>query len=426
MRFLPKLLNKAIHKGQISLKGPDGSVQVIGGKEPGPEVAIHITDPKLDWKIALNPELYAGEAYMYGGLVMEKGTIYNLLELFFVNKRTFDLTPNQIFWKTIMRKLRRFHQHNPISRARANVQHHYDIGNDLYRLFLDADMQYSCGYFEHGNESLEDAQLVKKRHIASKIQVRDGQRILDIGCGWGGLGLYLGHLADVEVVGVTLSKEQLAIAQKRAELAGVADRVSFQLMDYREVTGSFDRIVSVGMLEHVGVGHLDEYFMTVRDRMGPEGLALIHTISGKSPPGITSQFLTKYIFPGGYSPSLSEAVAAVERTGLWALDVEVWRKHYGWTLQHWKERCEAKRDEIIALYDEPFYRMWEFYLSACEGAFMYGSSHVIQMQLARERAAAPLTRDYIAKEAETIRAKESEFLPRIADTAERAFEALKG
>ncbi len=413
MWLLPRLLKKAIHKGTLRLKGPDGQVEVIGGQEDGPEISIHIMDSSYDWKIAINPELYAGEAYMNGALIIEEGDIYSFLELFFINKKNFDLTASQIFWKSIARKLRRFKQHNPIWRAKANAQHHYDIGNELYELFLDEDMQYSCAYFRHGNESLEEAQIAKKRHVAAKLNLQDGQRVLDIGCGWGGLSLYLSQVADVEVTGVTLSREQIDVARERAAAASLSDRVNFKLCDYREISGKFDRIVSVGMLEHVGVGYLDEYFLNVRDRMTEDGLALIHSISSKAPPGVTGPFLAKYIFPGGYSPSLSEAITAVEHSGLWALDIEIWRKHYGWTLREWRRRCEENKQAIISLYDERFYRMWEFYLAACEGAFMHGASHVFQMQLARTRDAVPLTRSYIEDQTELLIKREAEFLPRL-------------
>ena len=422
LRFLPKLLKKAIHKGTLSLRGPDGESQVIGGGEDGPDVAIHITDRKYDWKIALNPELYTGEAYMDGHLIVESGDIYSLLELFFINKRNFDLTANQIYWKTIARKLRRFHQHNPITRARSNVKHHYDLGNDLYRLFLDKDLQYSCAFYKEGGETLEEAQLLKKRHLAAKLDLKDGQKVLEIGCGWGGLSLYLSQIADVEVTAVTLSKDQIDIARKRADALGLGSRVKFEFLDYREVEGKFDRIISVGMLEHVGVGHLGEYFLNVRDRLTPDGLALIHSISSKAPPGITGPFLAKYIFPGGYSPSLSETYENVEKSGLWALDMEIWRKHYGWTLREWRDRCLQNKDQIIDMYDERFFRMWEFYLAACEGAFMYGASHVFQMQLSRSRSAVALSRDYIAANFAAIKEREPQFLSKLAGATDKAFE----
>jgi cyclopropane-fatty-acyl-phospholipid synthase len=425
MRFLPKLFSKVIRKGRLTLVGPDGVHHEFVGAEAGPAVTIRIAEASLDWKIFINPELRAAEAFMDGTLKVDGGEVYPLLELIFLNKRHFDMSPGQVFWNGIARAFRRFMQHNPIARARANARHHYNTGNAFYRLWLDGDMQYSCAYFPTGAETLEQAQVLKKRHIAAKLGLRPGQRVLDIGCGWGGLALYLAAAADVEVTGVTLSDAQLAIATARAREAGLADRVRFELRDYREVTEKFDRVVSVGMLEHVGITELPHYFMQVRDNLKPDGVALIHSISGKSPPGITGAFLRKYIFPGGYAPSVSEAVASVERAGLWLLDSEILRTHYALTLMHWRRRFLARRAEVLELYDERFARMWEFYLAACECAFRFGSSHVFQFQLARERDAMPLTRDYIAEEEQMLAAREPRFLRRIEEATARVFSEVK-
>ncbi len=420
MRFLPKLFAKAIRKGRLTLKGPDG-YECSFGDGDGPTATIRIDDPSLDWKIFLNPELKAAEAYMDGGLVVEDGGAWDLLSVFFVNKRSFDMSPTQIFWNSLARRLRRFMQHNPIAQARSNVAHHYDLGNAFYRMWLDWDMQYSCGYFPDGDEALAEAQTLKKRHICAKLGLEPGQKVLDIGCGWGGMGLYLAAVADVDVVGVTLSTEQHAIANARAAAAGLADRCRFELKDYRHVDETFDRIVSVGMLEHVGVGHLGEYFLKVRDCLKPDGVALIHTISTKAPPGITGPFLRKYIFPGGYAPSLSELALSVERSGLWITDCEVWRVHYADTLRIWRDRFEGRRAEVEAMYDERFARMWEFYLAASEGAFRYGSSNVIQVQLGRERDAMPLHRDYVAAAAAELAAREATELPQLRAATAQAF-----
>lgn len=413
MRLLPKLLGKAVKAGTLVLRGPDGFEQVFGdGGEP--RVTMRIVDPSLDWKIALNPELKAAEAYMDGGLVIEDGGhIHDLLSLFFHNKKHFDLTPSQIFWRGLARKFRRTMQHNPLAKARSNVVHHYDIGNDFYRMWLDPDLQYSCGYWEDGVETLEDAQTAKKRHIAAKLALEPGQRVLDIGCGWGGMALYLASVADVHVTGVTLAEEQLTVARRRAEILGLQDRVEFRLQDYREVPETFDRVVSVGMLEHVGVGHLTEYFLNVRNRLGPDGVALIHSISSKAPPGVTGPFIRKYIFPGGYAPSLSETFDSIEKSGLWTLDTEIWRVHYAKTLAEWRARFDAVRGQAVEMYDEKFARMWELYLSSCELVFSHGASMVFQIQLGRERDAVPLTRDYLVAEKTRLAAKEAEFLPGI-------------
>lgn len=422
MFSLNGLLEKVIKRGRLTLVDAKGKTHRFGGVAPGPEVAIRFTNPSVPRRILLNPELNAAEAYMDGGLVVDEGSIHDLIRLFFANKREFDLSPSQIFWRGVARGFRRFQQNNVLTRARANVKAHYDIGEEIYRLFLDDDMQYSCAYFPTGEETLEEAQTQKKRHIASKLCLKDGQRLLDIGCGWGGLGLYLAHVADIEMVGVTLSERQLAVARRRAEILGVSDRVRFELIDYREVREQFDRVVSVGMLEHVGAPHLAAYFLNVRDRLQPDGLALIHSISTKAPPGVTGPFLRKHIFPGGYAPSLSEIVSAVERSGLWSLDCEIWRCHYGHTLRHWRDRFAANRDRAAEVMDERFCRMWELYLSMCECVFMQGASNVVQVQLGRERDSAPLTRDYIGLEKDRIAAREAGFLERVVASAKQALE----
>jgi cyclopropane-fatty-acyl-phospholipid synthase len=395
LRFLPNLLRRAIKVGAMTMIGPDGSRVDMGERDGSDRVVIRINDPKLDWMIPLNPELHTAEAYMDGGLEVVEGDIYDLLVLFYRNRRQFDRSATQIFWHSLSRRLRRLQQHNSLSTARAHVKHHYDLKDELFELFLDEDKQYSCAYFPTGKETLEQAQSAKRRHIIRKLNLSDGQSVLDIGCGWGGLALEIAATANVSVTGVTLSDNQARIAGERAARAGMADRVKFIVRDYREVTEKFDRVVSVGMLEHVGARNLGEYFINVRNRLGPDGVALVHSISTKSPPGITGPFIRKYIFPGGYSPSLSEIVAAVELSGLWTLDVEVWRKHYGYTLREWRRRFAANRRKAVEMYDERFARMWEFYLAACEGVFMYGSSNVVQLQLGRERDGVPLTRDYL-------------------------------
>jgi cyclopropane-fatty-acyl-phospholipid synthase len=422
MLSLYGFLDKAIKTGRLTMTDAGGAVHVFGGREPGPEAAIRFTSKAAEWKILLNPELNAAEAYMDGELVVDSGSIHDLIKVFYANKRQFDLSPGQIFWSGLSRKIRRFQQDNVLSRSRANVKAHYDIGEDLYRLFLDRDMQYSCAYFPDGTETVEEAQTLKKRHLAAKLCLKDGQRLLDIGCGWGGLGLYLAHVADIEVVGVTLSERQLAVARRRAEILGVSDRVRFELIDYREVTETFDRVVSVGMLEHVGAPYLPAYFLNVRDRLGPDGLALIHSISTKSPPGTTGPFIRKYIFPGGYAPSLSETVAAIEPTGLWLLDCEIWRCHYGYTLAQWRERFLAKRDKAVEIMGERFCRMWELYLSIAECVFLQGSSNVFQLQLGRERDVAPITRTYIEAEEALIAERETEFLERVVASAHQALD----
>ena len=291
--------------------------------------------------------------------------------------------------------VRKVQQSNRLGEAQRNVAHHYDLGNEFYRLFLDRNMLYSCAYFRSDDESLEEAQRNKLRLIAAKLNLQPGQRVLDIGCGWGDLALYLAQLENVEVVGVTLSTEQQALASKRAEEMGLGDRVRFELLDYRKVESRFDRIVSVGMFEHVGVHHYDEFFGKVNELMPDDGLMLLHSIGHMSPPGMASPWYRKYIFPGAYSPALSEVFEVIERNHLWCLDLEFLRLHYALTLRHWCERFEANRDKVVAMYDERFARMWEFYLISAEMMFRTGSQLVFHMQLSRKRDAAPIRRDYM-------------------------------
>jgi len=407
MRFLPLLLRRVIHTGTLTLIDPDGASEVFTGAKPGPSVTIRVTDPALDRKLLANPELRFAEAYMDGGIVIAPQDLRDVLRLFKLNKRRLNRTPSQAIFRRAARVAKRIMRNNPL-RSRRNVAAHYDIGNDLYRLFLDTDMQYSCAYFPNGDETLEQAQLAKKRHIAAKLLLKPGQRVLDIGCGWGGMALYLAQVADVEVLGVTLAEEQLKVARERTAAAGLSDRVRFELQDYRSVDQSFDRIVSVGMLEHVGATNLGTYFKTVYDRLTPDGVALIHSIMRTNASGVTSPFTAKYIFPGGYIPAVSETVAAVENSRLWLQDCEIWRKHYGFTIEEWAKRFAANRDRAKAMYDERFCRMWELYLAGAESSFRDGRMAVMHLQLGHQRDAAPLSRDYLAVETERLKAREAE------------------
>lgn len=417
MSLLDPILHKAIHAGRLTVTKLDGKQMTFGGAEPGPDAKIRFTDPTVERQILLNPELAGPEAYMDEKFVIEDGTLHDLVRIFMINRERLNHTPAQRFWQEMAHRFRFIQQYNPVGRAKKNVEAHYDIGEDIYRLFLDRDMQYSCAYFPTGEETLEEAQTLKKRHIAAKLQLRDGQKLLDIGCGWGGMGLYLAHVADIEVLGVTLSENQLKVARRRAEILGVGDRVRFELMDYREVKEKFDRIVSVGMLEHVGANYLREYFTTVNRHMDGDGVALIHAISSKAPPGGSNAFLHKYIFPGGYTPSLSETMTAIENSNLWLLDCEILRMHYGYTLNHWRRRFEANRQTAAQVMDERFCRMWEIYLSMCEATFMDGSSNVFQLQLGHRRDAVPITRTYLEEEERRIAALEPEFLERVVASA---------
>jgi len=390
-----KLLKRIIRKGMLHLTDADGNVHTIGGTAPGPMCGIRLHDRRLHTRLAVNPRLYIGEAYMDGTLTIEDGTLRDFFDLVGTNAEAFEGSPWQAFFDRMVHLGRPLQQFNPLYRARRNVAHHYDLSDRLYELFLDKDQQYSCAYFRNDNESLEEAQENKKRHIASKLLLQPGQRVLDIGCGWGGMALHLARVADCEVTGITLSERQHAVATRRAEEAGLSHRVRFHLRDYREETERYDRIVSVGMFEHVGALHHRRYFAAIKDMLTDDGVALLHSIGRMEPPGSTNAWLRKYIFPGGYSPALSETMAAVERTGLWVTDMEILRVHYAKTLAEWKRRFDANREEILRLYDERFVRMWEFYLLACESSFLYWRQMVFQIQLAKRPDAVPLTRDYM-------------------------------
>ncbi len=395
MFLLKNLMRRFVQTGTLTVIDAGGKSHIFSGK-PGPEVTIKLHDPKLYRQLFLHPELRAGEAYMDGTLTIEKGTIRDFLTFAMINRRGLRTHPVQKFLNTGLKRIRKLHQRNDKKSAKAHVQHHYDLSNELYKLFLDKDMNYSCAYYTSPDDTLETAQQNKLRHIASKLDLKPGQRVLDIGCGWGGMALYLAANADVEVLGVTLSKEQHALATERAKERGLDNRVRFELMDYREVQGTFDRIVSVGMFEHVGVAHYEEYFRHIRTLLKPDGVALVHSIGRKGGPNSTGAWIRKYIFPGGYSPALSEALASVERSGMWVTDIEILRLHYAKTLSAWEQRFQSNRAKITALMDERFCRMWEFYLISSELVFSHGGHMNFQMQLTRDVHTLPMTRDYLA------------------------------
>lgn len=390
-----QLLKRIIRKGVLRMYDAHGTLHVAGGIEPGPESCIRLHDRRLHTRLALNPRLHIGEAYMDGTLTIEDGTLRDFFDVLGVNAEVFEGSPWQSLFDRVVRFGRPLQQFNPLRRSRRNVAHHYDLSDRLYELFLDRDRQYSCAYFRNDNESLEVAQENKKRHIAAKLLIEPGQKVLDIGCGWGGMALHLAREADCEVTGITLSERQHAVATRRAEEAGLSHRVRFFLRDYREETERYDRIVSVGMFEHVGAVHYRRFFSKVKDLLTDDGIALVHSICRMEPPGSTNPWIRKYIFPGGYTPALSETMAAVERTGLWVTDMEILRLHYARTLAEWMRRFDANRDEIRRLYDDRFIRMWEFYLLACESSFRYWRQMVFQIQLSKTLEAAPLTRDYM-------------------------------
>jgi Cyclopropane fatty acid synthase and related methyltransferases len=395
-RLLDNYLKGLIRTGALTLTLPDGTTRRFGpGGPDAPDVAVSIADVATLKALATNPQLALGEAYMDERLTIGGDDLHGLLELVLRNLRDGHDSGLSKLQSALRDLTRGIAQRNPAARSKANVAHHYDLSGALYDLFLDEDRQYSCAYFKTPEDSLEQAQHQKKAHIAGKLRLEPGMKVLDIGCGWGGMGLTLARDYGAEVLGVTLSEEQLKIARARAEAAGLSDRVRFELMDYRAVSGQFDRIVSVGMFEHVGAPNFRTYFGKVEELLKPDGVALIHTIGRFTPPGSTNPWITRYIFPGGYIPALSEVMDAVEHTGLVSTDVEIWRLHYAYTLRHWYDRFMARRDEAAALYDERFVRMWKFYLVASEQTFRFAGQCVFQLQLARDQNAVPLTRDYL-------------------------------
>ncbi|HWA61599.1 MAG TPA: cyclopropane-fatty-acyl-phospholipid synthase family protein [Caulobacteraceae bacterium] len=387
-------IRSLVRSGDLTVRLPGGRT-VAAGDGTGPHVAIAIADRLTIARIMAKPSLGIGEAYMDGRLTLQAGTIHDLVDLgvrnLMARPRRKRAGPLKRWWARLTR------QANARAAARRNVRRHYDLSVDLYRRFLDQDLQYSCAYFERPGMTLDEAQAAKKRHIAAKLLLKEGQSVLDIGCGWGGLALTLAGEAGVVVDGVTLSTEQLQLAKARAEAAGLAGRARFSLTDYRDVAGPYHRIVSVGMFEHVGQPNYQTYFDQVARLLKDDGVALIHSIGRSEGPSTTDPFTAKYIFPGGYIPALSEVLPAVERAGLRVTDIEILRLHYAETLRHWRERFWARRNEVAALYDERFCRLWEYYLAGAEAGFRYGGHMVFQLQLARRVDAVPLTRGYMAE-----------------------------
>ena len=392
--LLATLLSRVIRIGRLTLTDAAGRRHVFGGG-PGPAASIRLHDPALHVRLLANPRLYVPEAYMDGTLTIEEGTLYDFIDVLVANDAALEGSRAMRLAAAGKRLLRRLHQYNPMAQSRRNAAHHYDLSDQLYELFLDHDRQYSCAYFRSPGDDIDTAQQNKKRHIAAKLLLRPGQRVLDIGSGWGGLALYLARECGADVTGLTLSEEQLKVANRRAVAAGLVDRVRFHLRDYREESGRYDRIVSVGMFEHVGVNQYPVFFRKLRELLTPDGVALLHAIGRMDGPGSTNPWLRKYIFPGGYSPALSEVVPHAERARLWITDIEILRLHYAETLRAWRSRFEHHRDRIRAIYDERFCRMWEMYLVGSELAFRRGGHLVFQMQLAKQVDAVPLTRDYM-------------------------------
>jgi cyclopropane-fatty-acyl-phospholipid synthase len=399
-------LGRFVRRGTLRFTTARGSVFTVG-EGSGPRVAIRFMTKAAERGVVLDPELKLGEAYMDGTLRVEDGTIADLLAIV-LGQSNDGMPPG---WARLQWWLRFFYrrlqQINVPARARRNVAHHYDLDDHLYSLFLDADRQYSCAYFETPDQSLDDAQLAKKRHLAAKLLLnklpKENQRTLDIGCGWGGLALYLAEHCRTRVTGVTLSREQWKRASERAVEKNLTQSVDFRMLDYRDLREKFDRIVSVGMFEHVGLIFHDAFFRKAAELLSDDGVMLLHSIGRSEGPNVTNPWIAKYIFPGGYIPALSEVLPSIERAGLLITDIEILRLHYAETLQAWRARFLAHRDEVERLYDQRFVRMWEFYLAASEMAFREQAMMVMQIQLTKRQDVVPITRDYIAREEARLR-----------------------
>jgi len=395
MPLIGRFIEKILPVGSITIIQADGGRETYG-PGGGKQVTIRLHDRRAALELFRNPRLKLGELYMEGRVTIEDGTILDLLELI-VGAKPWEQGKRKALGKGKAKWLKRFFRRNDPTRSRRNVAHHYDVGNQLYELFLDRDLQYSCAYFTDPSNSLEQAQEDKKAHIAAKLFLKPGQKVLDIGCGWGGMALYLNRVADVDVLGITLSEEQLKVARRRAEEAGVADRVRFELIDYRHLEGRFDRIVSVGMFEHVGAAHYEEFYAKCRELLTDNGVMLLHTIGKLGGAGQPDPFTDKWIFPGYHLPSISQMASATEKVKLISSDIETLRLHYAYTLREWLKRFTGARDKVVKLYDERFFRMWEFYLAGGIVMFESGAACNYQVQYIRDRRAVPITRDYMAE-----------------------------
>lgn len=399
MRLLSHLLRRFVRNGRLIVLDHTGTAHSFGSGQDGPEVTIRLTDREVEREIFFNPELKAAEAYMDGRLVMEGGgRVVDLLYLFSVNRTGLGAHPVQKALRRAWRAIRVTQQRNRIGEAARNIRHHYDIPPKFYKLWLDPTMTYSCAYYTSPDVGLEQAQIDKLRHIAAKLRLAPGMTVAEIGSGWGALGTFLARNYGVRVTSVTLSPEQCAEARARAEREGVTDLVEFREQDYRHLEGTYDRVVSIAMMEAIGVSEFDTYFSTIKKLTKPGGFALVHCIGRMSPPGTTAPFIRKYIFPGGYVPALSEVFASLERTGTWCADCENLRLHYYWTIRDWRQAYDARRDEAVEMMGDRFCRMWDFYLASVELGFLHGSNFVFQMLLSDKRDDVPVIRDYIVDE----------------------------
>ena len=393
--YLLNFLRKLIKDDGFELVDANKKSHIIGKPKKENPIKLKILDKSLHWKLLMNPDLYLGEGYMDGSIVIENGTLTEFLDIALKNvgrKHTNEIS-------NILGKFRRVYRYltnlNLIGKSKENVAHHYDISEKFYDLFLDEKRQYSCAYFKNEDDTLEIAQNNKIDHIIKKLNLKPNQKVLDIGCGWGTLAIDIAKKTQCEVVGITLSENQLEYAKKKAKEMNLENQVEFRLADYRQLNEKFDRVVSVGMFEHVGRNFYKKYFNIVYDFLNEDGVALIHTIGSVNPPRPPQPWITKYIFPGGYTPSLSEVSAPIEKSGLILSDIEVLRTHYQHTLRNWKDRFMSKKEHVLEMFDEKFFRMWEFYLVSCEMAFKWGDQVVFQLQLTKKLKATPITRDYI-------------------------------
>jgi len=392
---LARFLNKLFKKDGFILIDAETKQYIIGSPENKNPIKIKLLDKKLHYKLLFRPDLYFGEAYSNGSIIIENGSLTDFLDLALMNIGRSELN----FFSQLLNKLSGTYRYltnfNFIKKSKMNVAHHYDLSDGLYDLFLDPKKQYSCAYFKNENDSLETAQNNKIQHIIKKLNIKPNQKILDIGCGWGSLVIDIAKSINCVVTGITLSKNQFNYCVKKAKELNLENQVTFKLVDYRQLNEKYDRIVSIGMFEHVGRKFYKNYFKQIEKLLSKDGISLIHTIGSVNPPREPHPWITKYIFPGGYTPSLSEVIAPIEKAGLVVSDIEVLRMHYSYTLRNWKENCIANKEKIIQMFDEKFFRMWEFYLTSCESAFKWGDQVVYQFQLTKNYTSTPTTRDYI-------------------------------
>ena len=394
---LARYLNKLFQKDGFLLIDANSNKYIIGTPKNNKPITVKILDKKLHYKLFFRPDLYFGEAYSNGDIQIENGSLTDFLDIALMNIGRGELN----FFSMLINKLygsyRYLTNFNFIKKSKMNVAHHYDLSDELYSLFLDPKKQYSCGYFINENDTLEDAQNNKIQHIIKKLNIKPNQKVLDIGCGWGSLAIDIAKSTNCEVTGITLSENQFNYCVKKAKKLNLENQVTFKLIDYRQLDEKFDRIVSVGMFEHVGRKFYKNFFKKIDNLLKDDGVSLVHTIGSVNPPRDPHPWITKYIFPGGYTPSLSEVVTPVEKAGLIVSDIEVLKLHYSHTLRHWKENCIKNKIQIINMFDEKFFRMWEFYLASCESAFKWGDQVVYQFQLTKNYMSTPNTRDYIYK-----------------------------